>query len=159
MPELPAPARFFDAACPFSFRVTKEPLNNTAAAERRVFCPIRAVPKLGNTQSIPPISVLSAESKSLATSSCRIIQRFLKNSNPFRHSFDCIEADCLNSRTSDAHHRQRKSRSLKRVYLLQCFIDIFFWYVCGHVFSHWKGDCVDGCVSECGCGLRRRGYG
>ena len=55
---------------------SKEPLNNSATAGWRVFCPIRAVPKLGNTQSIPAISVLSAEPKSLATSSCRMIQRF-----------------------------------------------------------------------------------
>ena len=59
--------------------ISKEPLNNSATAGWRVFCPIRAVPKLGNTQSIPAISVLSAEPKSLATSSCRIIQRFLRN--------------------------------------------------------------------------------
>lgn len=31
-----------------------------------------------------------------------------------------------------------------------------FRYVCGHVSSHWKGDCVGGCVPERGCGLRRR---
>ena len=61
------------------YNTIRKPLNNSATAGWRVFCPIRAVPKLGNTQSIPAISVLSAEPKSLATSSCRIIQRFPRN--------------------------------------------------------------------------------
>ena len=59
-------------------RHLKETLNKSAAAERRAFCPIRAVPKLGNTQSIPTILVLSAEPKSLAVSSCRFNQSFPK---------------------------------------------------------------------------------
>ena len=72
------------SSCRFNQSFPKEPLNNSATAGWRVFCPIRAVPKLGNTQSIPAISVLSAEPKSLATSSCRIIQRFPNRSKPPR---------------------------------------------------------------------------
>ena len=54
-----------------------ETLNNSSAAEQRIFSPIRAVQKTGNTYSIPPFSEPSAGEKSLAASSCRIIQSFL----------------------------------------------------------------------------------
>ena len=45
-----------------------------SAAGWRVFSPIRAVWKTGNTPSIPLFSKLSAEEKSLATGSCRIVR-------------------------------------------------------------------------------------
>ena len=63
----------------FAFR-TKEPLNKSSSAGRRIFCPTRAVLKAGNTYSIPPLSELSAETKSSAASSCRFIQSFLTES-------------------------------------------------------------------------------
>ena len=55
-----------------------EPLNNSSAAGQRIFFPIRAVQKTGNPYRIPPFSEPSAGKKSLAASSCRIIQSFLK---------------------------------------------------------------------------------
>ena len=55
----------------------KKPLNKPYAAERRIFCPSRAVPKTGNTYSIPPFPELSPEPKSSAVSSCRFNQSFL----------------------------------------------------------------------------------
>jgi len=56
----------------------RETLNKSSASGRRIFCPIRAVLKAGNTQSIPPLSELSAEPKSSAISSCRFNQSFLR---------------------------------------------------------------------------------
>ena len=52
-----------------------------SAAGWRVFSPIRTVWKTGNTPSIPLFSKLSAEEKSLATGSCRIVR--------------CCLSDCL----------------------------------------------------------------
>ncbi len=57
----------------------KEPLNKSSSAGLRIFCPIRAVLKAGNTYSIPPLSELSAEPKSSAASSCRFNQSFPKS--------------------------------------------------------------------------------
>ena len=51
---------------------------NASAAGWRVFSPIRAVWKTGNTPRIPLFSKLSAEEKSLATGSCRIVRCCLK---------------------------------------------------------------------------------
>ena len=65
----------------------KEPLNKSAAAERRIFSPIRAVQKTGNTYSIPPFFEPSAGEKSLAASSCRIIQSFLKSFTGLGYQF------------------------------------------------------------------------
>ena len=62
----------------FAFR-TKEPLNKSSSAGRRIFCPTRAVLKAGNTYSIPPLSELSSEAKSSAASSCRFNQSFPKD--------------------------------------------------------------------------------
>ena len=45
-----------------------------SAAGWRVFSPIRAVWKIGNTPRIPLLSKRSAEEKSLATDSCRIVR-------------------------------------------------------------------------------------
>ena len=70
MPNVP-----MDAAFPFSETGTglfEEPLIHSSAAEQRVFCLIRAVLKFENIQSISEIPALSAESKSLAVSSCRM---------------------------------------------------------------------------------------
>ena len=55
---------------------TMEPLNNSSAAEQRVFFLIRTVLKMGNTESIPAFLELSTEEKSRTVSSCRINQRF-----------------------------------------------------------------------------------
>ena len=60
----------------YKFRGTKETLNKSSAAGRRIFCPIRSVLKTGNTYSIPTFSELSAEPKSSAASSCRFNQSF-----------------------------------------------------------------------------------
>ena len=57
--------------------VSKETLNKSSAAERRIFCIIRSVLKTGNTYSIPSFLELSAKSKSPAVSSCRFIESFL----------------------------------------------------------------------------------
>lgn len=57
----------------------KEPLNKSSSAEQRIFCPIRAVQKTGNTSSIPVLFELSPVTKSLAVSSCRFNQRFLNS--------------------------------------------------------------------------------
>ena len=66
----------FHWGCEFAPAFPKEPLNKSASAGRRIFCPIRAVLKAGNTYSIPPLSELSAETKSSAASSCRFNQSF-----------------------------------------------------------------------------------
>ena len=42
---------------------SKEPLNKSSAAEQRIFFLSRAVPKVGNTYSIPPLLEPSAEEK------------------------------------------------------------------------------------------------
>ena len=55
-----------------------EPLNKSATAERRVFCPIRAGQKTGNPYRILPFSEPSAGEKSLAASSYRMIQSFTR---------------------------------------------------------------------------------
>ena len=59
----------------------KEPLNKSSAAEQRIFFPIHAEWKTGNTRSIPLFSILLSEKKSLAASSCLFIQSFL-NATP-----------------------------------------------------------------------------
>ena len=56
--------------------IIKETLNNSVSAEQRIFCPIRAVLKMGNTSSIPAFPKLSTEPKSSAVSSYLIIQSF-----------------------------------------------------------------------------------
>ena len=56
----------------------KKSLNKAPAADRRIFCLPGAVWKTGNTYSIPLLSKSSGEPKSLAVSSCRFIQSFLK---------------------------------------------------------------------------------
>ena len=58
---------------------TKETLNKSSAAERRIFCPQTAVWKMGNTYSIPSFSKPCLEPKSFAVSSCRFNQSFPKN--------------------------------------------------------------------------------
>ena len=72
-----------------------ETLNQSSAAEQRVFCPHAAGRKTGNTSSIPPFSGLCLRTKSLAVSSRRFNQSFLyyKKIDPSsrnrdeRHSF------------------------------------------------------------------------
>ena len=59
---------------PEFFQIPKETLNNSVSAEQRIFCPIRAVLKMGNTSSIPAFPKLSSEPKSSAVSSYLIIQ-------------------------------------------------------------------------------------
>ena len=54
----------------------RETLTHLSAAEQRIFSPIRAVQKVGNTQSIPPPFEPSAGEKSLAVSSCQMNQSF-----------------------------------------------------------------------------------
>ena len=56
----------------------RETLNNSVSAEQRIFCPIRAVLKMGNTSSIPAFPKLSSEPKPSAVSSYLIIQSFLR---------------------------------------------------------------------------------
>ena len=51
-------------------------MNKSPSAGQRIFFPIRAVSKAGNTYSIPPLSKLSAGEKSLAASSRQFNQRF-----------------------------------------------------------------------------------
>ncbi len=65
--------------CSRAYHEFREPLNKSSSAGRRIFCPTRAVLKAGNTQSIPPLSELSAETKSSAASSCRFNQSFLRH--------------------------------------------------------------------------------
>ena len=62
----------------------------SSSAGKRIFCPIRAVLKAGNTYSIPPLSELSAEPKSSADSSRRFNQSFLyyKKIDPSSHNRD-----------------------------------------------------------------------
>ena len=60
----------------FSDVNSKEPLNKSSAAERRIFYTNRAVRKMENTYSIPSFFVLSLGAKSLAVSSCRFNQSF-----------------------------------------------------------------------------------
>ena len=70
----------------------RETLNNSVSAEQRIFCPIRAVLKMGNTSSIPAFPKLSSEPKSSAVSSYLIIQSFLKrleiDRTAVRHGID-----------------------------------------------------------------------
>ena len=56
--------------------IPREALNKSSSAEQRIFCPIRAVRKTGNTSSIPVFFELSPVTKSLAVSSCRFNQSF-----------------------------------------------------------------------------------
>ena len=56
----------------------KEALNQSPSAEQRIFFPARAASKAGNTYSIPPLLNPSFREKSLAVSSRRLNQRFLK---------------------------------------------------------------------------------
>ena len=56
----------------------KEALNQSPSAEQRIFFPARAASKAGNTYSIPPLLNPSIREKSLAVSSRRLNQRFLK---------------------------------------------------------------------------------
>ena len=62
--------------------IFKETLNKSSAAGKRIFCSHAAVSKVGNTQSIPPLWIPCLETKSLASSSCRFNQSFLKNRLP-----------------------------------------------------------------------------
>ena len=57
---------------------TMEPLNKSSAAEQRIFFAHSSVPKTGNTYSIPPLSISRLVEKSLAVSSCRLNQSFLR---------------------------------------------------------------------------------
>ena len=53
--------------------------HNGDSGLRRIFCPNRAVWKMGNTSSIPAFSILSLVSKSLAESPCPIMRCCLNN--------------------------------------------------------------------------------
>ena len=64
---------FYDLAGA-SQRIFKATPHKSSAAGWRVFSPVRAVWKTGNTPSIPLFSKLSAEEKSHATGSCRIVR-------------------------------------------------------------------------------------
>ena len=64
----------------------RDTLNNSSAAGQRSFSSIRGVPKTGNPYRIPPFSEPSAGEKSLAASSCRIIQSFPKKSCHFKRN-------------------------------------------------------------------------
>ncbi len=54
----------------------KEPLNQSSSAQCRIFCPIRALQKVGNPYRIPPLFEGSAEAKSLGIRACRLNQSF-----------------------------------------------------------------------------------
>ena len=58
----------------YTIRDIRQHRKNASAAGWRVFSPIRAVWKTGNTPSIPLFSKGSAEEKSLATGSCRFMR-------------------------------------------------------------------------------------
>ena len=65
----------------------KEPLNqssSSSSADCRIFCPVRALQKVGNPYRIPPLFELSAEAKSLGIRACRLNQSFPSNSAPPR---------------------------------------------------------------------------
>ena len=65
------------ASWPHGIRGT---LNKSPSAGQRIFFTIRAVPKAGNTQSIPPLSEPSPREKYLAASS-RGFRVYLKTGN------------------------------------------------------------------------------
>ena len=73
----------------------RETLNNSSAAGKLIFSPIRAVQKTGNTYSIPPFSEPSVGEKSLAASSCRIIQSFLRKCQATSQGNDTPRAQTL----------------------------------------------------------------
>ena len=61
-----------------------------SSTEQRIFSSGRAASKAGNTQSIPPLWNPSSREKSLAVSSRRFIQSFLRlNYVPTVHTMDC----------------------------------------------------------------------
>ena len=69
----------FFKTCTSVLRLTKEcrslaTPHNGRCGFRRIFCPNRAVWKMGNTSSIPAFSILSLEPKSLAESPCPIMR-------------------------------------------------------------------------------------
>ena len=59
-------------------------MNKSSSAEQRIFSPSRAVSKVGNTQSIPPLLKPSSGEKSLAVSSRQFIQSFPYPKKSFR---------------------------------------------------------------------------
>ena len=65
-----------EKALPKVAQSPREPLNQSSAAEQRIFSPIRSASKAGNTYSIPPLLELSASEKTLAASACRLNQSF-----------------------------------------------------------------------------------
>ena len=60
-------------------KIQKATPHNVSCGLRQVFCPIRAVLKMGNTQSIPTFPEPSSGSKSLAESPCPIMRCCLKS--------------------------------------------------------------------------------
>ena len=87
---LPRPLKRTGLAMTAFSQCAKETLNNSSAAGQRIFSPIRAVQKTGNTYSIPPFSEPSVGEKSLAASSCRIIQSFPKHQFTFPPLFQFL---------------------------------------------------------------------
>ena len=88
--------------CSRAYHEFREPLNKSSSAGRRIFCPTRAVLKAGNTQSIPPLSELSAETKSSAASSCRFNQSFPSQ----------IPPPCLKNRHGGGFCRYRRGMAM-----------------------------------------------
>ena len=88
----------------------KEPLNKSSAAEQRIFFPIHAEWKTGNTRSIPLFSILLSEKKSLAVSSCRFNQSFLnqiaKLTEEGHLAWDCVAYNPIGFLDKDEYSEQ-----------------------------------------------------
>ena len=66
------------SAAPAMWCIIKATPHNGDCGLRRIFCPNRAVRKMGNTSSIPAFFILSLVPKSLAESPCPIMRCCLK---------------------------------------------------------------------------------
>ena len=93
------------------FGHTLESLNKSSSAEQRIFCPNHAVRKTGNTYSIPTFSALSLGTKSLAVSTCRFNQSFLRNIQQLlqiRWTTFNYSSKLLSKSTEDVHFVSKK---------------------------------------------------
>ena len=159
--------------------ISKAAPHNGSRGLRRIFCPNRAVWKMGNTQSIPAFFILSLETKSLAESPCPIMRCCLKLWRKLctEHSvydplrFDCFWHDLWSLsifRSNAASNSMEIPRSVVRYFLGMTALSGFStldWH-CQFPFSYsrqifmdldrnWNFPC---CVWRPDSGLDRTGF-
>ena len=94
-------------------KILRQHRTNASAARWRVVSPFRAVWKTGNTPRIPLFSKPSAEEKSRATGSCRIVRCCPKDS--FRNRLSSFLPVILSGLT-DPRGKTSKTRAKARVF-------------------------------------------